>query len=307
MIKLVTFVIPLYNEEKSLQLLYEGITANLEYGYEIIFIDDGSTDGSRDVIRKLNDKDKKVRLIGFRKNFGKAAALQAGFHMSSGDVVITMDADLQDEPAEIKKFIEKIDEGYDVVSGWKFHRNDPLEKRLPSKLFNKIVSFLSGVNIHDFNCGYKAYRNEVVKSINVYGELHRYIPVLANRKGFKITEISVQHNSRKFGKSKYGTERYLRGFFDFLTVTYLSKYYHKPMHFFGRLGLLSGLTGFVICVYLAVLWIMDFSIGTRPLLLLGVLLIIVGIQFFSMGIIGDILLDITFKDRYDESHVQERF
>jgi len=304
---MISFVIPCYNEEESLELLYNGIITNLDKDYEIIFIDDGSTDRSQEIIRRLHEKDEKVHMIAFRKNFGKSAALQAGFLSCKGDIVITMDADLQDEPAEIKNFINKIHEGFDVVSGWKFHRNDPLEKRLPSKLFNKTVSLLSGVKLHDFNCGFKAYRAEVVKSISVYGELHRYIPVLAHRKGFKIAEIKIQHNKRKFGKSKYGIERYLRGFFDSITVAYLSKYYNKPMHFFGSFGLMSSLIGFGICVYLTVLWFLGNTIGNRPLLLLGVLLIIVGIQFFSMGLICDILVDSGFNTRYEESHVKERF
>jgi len=306
-VRLVSFVIPCYNEEESLALLYNGIAEHTEYPFEIIFIDDGSTDRSREVVRRLHEKDERVRLIAFRKNFGKAAALQAGFQSCRGDIVITMDADLQDEPAEIGHFIQKIGEGFDVVSGWKFTRNDPLEKRLPSKLFNKVVSKTSGVKLHDFNCGFKAYRGEVVKSINVYGELHRYIPVLAHRKGFRITEISVQHNPRRFGKSKYGIERYLRGFFDSLTVAYLGKYYNKPMHFFGRMGIWAGIVGVAICIYMSKLWILGNAIGNRPLLLLGVLLILVGVQFFSMGIIGDILLDSSFKARYEESHVEERF
>ena len=302
----VSFVIPCYNEEESLTQLYEGITQNVGSDYEIIFVDDGSTDGSRQIIKQMNDKDKRVRLIAFRRNFGKAAALQAGFRTCSGEIVITMDADLQDEPSEINSFIEKLNEGYDVVSGWKRNRNDPLEKRLPSKLFNKTVSWLSGVKLHDFNCGFKAYRREVVKSLNIYGELHRYIPVLAHRKGFRIAEICVAHNARKYGKSKYGIERYLRGFFDSLTVAYLSKYYDKPMHFFGRLGLLSVFVGFVICTYMAVLWFMGNVIGDRPLLLLGILLILVGMQFFFMGLVGDIIVDRGFKAAYDESHVEER-
>ena len=305
--ELVSIVIPCYNEEESLQLLYDGIVANLEHDYEILFIDDGSTDNSRAVIRQLHEKDERVHLIAFRKNFGKAATLQAGFHNCRGDIVITMDADLQDEPSEIGSFIQKIQEGYDVVSGWKVQRKDPLEKRAPSKFFNKVVAALSGVKLHDFNCGFKAYRKEVVKSISLYGELHRFIPILADRKGFRIAEIGIQHNPRRFGKSKYGLERYFRGFFDSLTVAYLSKYYDRPMHFFGRVGLLTGFIGAVICVYLTVLWIMGNSIGDRPLLLLGALLIIVGIQFFFMGLIGDILVDHNFKIRYDESHVEERF
>jgi len=302
----VSFIIPVYNEEESLPLLHDGIVKNVGTEYEIIFIDDGSTDKSCEVVRGLHEKDNNVRLLAFRKNFGKAAALQAGFTACSGDIVITMDADLQDEPTEIPKFIEKISEGYDVVSGWKQKRNDPLEKRLPSKLFNAVVSKLSGVKLNDFNCGFKAYRKEVIKSINVYGELHRYIPVLAYRKGFNITEISVLHNARQFGKSKYGIKRYLRGFFDSLSIAYLSKYYDKPMHFFGKIGLLSGFFGFTICSYLVVRWFMGHSIGDRPLLMLGVLLIMVGLQFFFTGLLADILVDRGFKNNYDEVHIKER-
>lgn len=309
MSELISFIIPCYNEEESIELLYNGIVANIGggYGYEIIFIENGSTDRSREIILGLHEKDENVHMIAFRKNFGKSAALQAGFKNCNGGIVITMDGDLQDEPAEIGKFINKIHEGFDVVSGWKFHRNDPLEKRLPSKFFNKVVSLLSGIKLHDFNCGFKAYRRDVVKSISIYGELHRYIPVLAHRKGFSIAEIVVQHNPRKFGKSKYGIERYLSGFFDSLTVIYLSKYYDRPMHFFGRLGLFSGFAGTIICIYLTILRILGNSISNRPLLLLGVLLIILGVQFFSMGLIGDILVSNSYKERYDESHVKERF
>jgi len=304
--KLISFIIPCYDESESLELLYQGIVANVGYEYEIIIIDNGSTDGSREIIRKLHEQDEKVKLIAFRRNFGKAAAQAAGFRMATGNIVITMDGDLQDDPVEIPNFIAKIEEGYDVVSGWKYHRHDPLEKRLPSKLFNKVVAKLSGVKLHDFNCGYKAYRVEVVKSINVYGELHRYIPVLVDRKGFRIAEIKVTHHARQFGKSKYGWERYLRGLFDSISIAYLSKYYDKPMHFFGRLGLISGFIGFVIGAGLTIDWFRGNPIGGRPLLMLAVLLILVGLQFISMGIIGEIIVDRNYKANYDEAHVEER-
>jgi len=306
MSKLISFVIPCYNEEQSLELLHEGIVENCKHDYEIIFIDDGSTDNTRQVIRDLHEKDKCVRLIAFRRNFGKSVALQSGFHNAKGDIIITMDADLQDDPSEINAFIEKIEEGFDVVSGWRRKRRDPLRKRLPSKFFNRITRILSGIKLHDFNCGFKAYRKQVVKSISVYGELHRYIPVLAHRKGFKITEIVVKHQKRKFGKSKYGRKRYLRGFFDSLTVSYLSKYYDKPMHFFGMAGLLFGFVGVGICTYLTVIRIMGEPIGTRPLLILGVVSIIIGMQLFSIGILGDILTHNHFKSQYEENHVDER-
>lgn len=196
---------------------------------------------------------------------------------------------------------------YDLVSGWKKERHDPLEKRLPSKLFNKVTSHLSGVKLHDFNCGFKAYRKEVVDAIDVYGELHRYIPVLAHRKGFKIAELVVHHNKREFGKSKYGFERYLRGLFDSFTVAFLGKFYDRPMYFFGKIGLALSAVGTISCAYLAVLKIFFHQgIGSRPLLLLGVLCLIVGIQMFSIGFIGDMLVDATYHDRYTESHIKEK-
>jgi len=306
---MISFVIPVYNEEESIDELYNRIiliTKKENYISEFIFIDDGSSDNSANTIKNLHLINKDVHLIAFRKNFGKAAALQAGFRNCSGDIIITMDADLQDDPQEIPNFVSKIYEGYDLVSGWKYNRLDPMEKRLPSKLFNKVTSLLSGVKLHDFNCGFKAYRKEVVKNIDVYGEMHRYIPVLAYRKGFKITEIKVNHNKREFGKSKYGFERYLRGLFDSVTVSFLSKYYDRPMYFFGRIGLGSFLIGFLICLLLTVEWFLGYTIGSRPLLILGVLLIILGIQFISIGLIGDMLVDATYSKRYDESHIKEK-
>lgn len=308
MSRIISFVIPVYNEEESLKLLYEKIMQNIPSGCdaEIVFVNDGSTDRSVEVIKEMNAKDERVHLISFRKNFGKAMALESGFRNVHGEIVITMDADLQDDPVEIPNFIAKIDEGYDLVSGWKENRKDPLEKRLPSKLFNKVTSKMSGVKLHDFNCGFKAYRKEVVDAIDVYGELHRYIPVLAYRKGFRIAEISVHHNKRQFGKSKYGFERYLRGLFDSLTVAFLGKYYDRPMHLFGKAGLLCGMSGAIICFYLLVLKLMGNSIGGRPLLVLGVLLIVLGVQMFSTGFIGDIIVDATYRKRYDESHIKEK-
>ncbi len=308
-----SIVVPVFNEEESLPVLYEEverairstIEAGMISGYEILFISDGCTDGSEEAVKKLIEKDSSVHLIVFRKNFGKAAALQTGFRHANGDIIITMDADLQDDPKEIPRFIEKIDEGYDLVSGWKYNRLDPLEKRLPSKLFNKVTSVLSGVKLHDFNCGFKAYRKEVVKSIDVYGELHRYIPVLAHRKGFRITELTVTHHKREFGKSKYGFERYLRGLFDSFTTSFLSKYYDRPMYFFGKIGLALLLAGLAICTGLTVYWLKGYTIGDRPLLLLGVLCIILGVQSISTGFIGDMIVDSTYRSRYDESHIKE--
>lgn len=311
--RLLTVIIPVYNEEDSLPPLYgklcksisDAIEMKLVSSYEICFISDGCTDRSDEVIKGIIAQDPRVHLIVFRKNFGKAAALQAGFRHCKGDIVITMDADLQDDPDEIPKFIHKLDEGYDLVSGWKYNRLDPLEKRLPSKLFNHVTSTLSGVKLHDFNCGFKAYRKEVIKNIDIYGELHRYIPVLAYRKGFRIAEMVVTHHKREFGKSKYGFERYLRGLFDSLSTSFLSKYYDRPMYFFGKLGLVLFSLGLIICTVLTVEWFMGLSIGNRPLLLLGALCLILGVQSISTGFIGDLIVDATFRGRYNESHIKE--
>ena len=313
--RILSIVIPTYNEEDSLKELYYVLIKNvclcieeeLITDYEIIFVDDGSSDSSVAIIRAIHQKDSRVHLISFRKNFGKAAALQAAFRNVAGDIVVTMDADLQDDPIEIKNFILKIDEGYDLVSGWKVNRLDPFEKRVPSRLFNKVTARLSGVNLHDFNCGFKAYRREVVDNLDIYGELHRYIPVLAYRRGYEIAEIPVHHNRRKFGKSKYGMERYLRGLFDSFSVSFLSKFYDRPMYFFGRIGLASFGTGFAVCLKLTGDWLRGRSIGKRPLLLLGVLLLLLGVQSISTGLIGDMIVDATYRDRYNQSHVKERF
>lgn len=307
-------VIPSYNEENSLHELYKKILKNVNIcmdadlisEYELIFTDDGSTDASPLVMRDLCNRDSRVHMILLRKNFGKAVALNTAFRNVTGDIVITMDADLQDDPAEIQRFICKLDEGFDFVSGWKVNRLDPLEKRIPSKLFNKVTSKLSGIELHDFNCGFKAYRKEVVDSLDIYGELHRYIPVLVDRNGYKIAEIQVHHQKRKFGKSKYGMERYLRGFFDFISVLFISKYYDKPMYFFGRIGIASFGTGFIFCAALTLKWMWGGVIGTRPLLLLGVMLILLGVQFASIGLIGNMLVDLSYHSRYAENHVKEK-
>ena len=308
----VSVLIPAYNEQDSVIKLYDQIIDSINVmkkqeqvsDYEIWFVNDGSTDKTEQMILDLIDKDEKVHIISFRKNFGKSPALQVGFRHVSGDIVFTLDADLQDDPAEFSRFVEKIDEGYDLVVGWKYNRLDPLEKRLPSKLFNAVTSANSGVKLHDFDCGFKCFKAEVVRSLDVYGELHRYIPVLAQRKGFRITEITVNHRTREHGHSKYGMERYMRGLLDSLTTTFLLKYSDRPMYFFGRVGLLTGFIGFVICLFLTVLWFMGQKIGGRPLLVLGVLLVVVGIQFISTGFVCNIVVDRSFRTSYDESHVK---
>lgn len=309
-----SFVIPAYNEEESLEELHKQIVENVEIcikenlisDYEIIFVDDGSTDSSVEKMKFLADIDKHVRYIIFRKNFGKSVALETAFRNVKGDIIITMDADLQDDPIEIKNFINKIDEGFDLIVGWKVNRLDPIEKKLPSKIFNKVVSKMSKLELHDFDCGYKAFRREVIDRIDVYGELHRYIPVLAYRQGFAITEIPVHHNKRKHGKSKYGIERYMRGLLDFLTVSFITKYHDRPMYFFGRLGLGMFGLGFLICLVLTIEWVLGMPIGTRPLLQLGILLILLGVQIFSLGLISNMIVDVTFRRNYEESYVKEK-
>ncbi|MDR3244407.1 MAG: glycosyltransferase family 2 protein [Elusimicrobiota bacterium] len=306
----ISIVIPFYNEEESLKELYQEIKReclNNRYDYEIIFVNDGSYDKSAIIVKELIKKDSNIHLISLRKNFGKALALQIAFKRSKGQIIITMDADLQDDPSQIHDFVAKIQEGYDLVSGWKYNRLDPLEKRLPSKLFNKTISLLSKVKIHDFNCGFKAYRKEAAQAIDIYGEMHRYIPVLASRFGFAITEIPVRHRKRKFGKSKYGFERYFRGLFDCMSIVFVTKYIERPMYLFGRIALFVLGIGFIICSYLTILWFSGYSIAGRPLLMLGILSLILGAQFFSIGLIADILVKTTFRSNYNENYIKEIF
>lgn len=306
-------IIPVFNEEESIHPLINRLNKSITNlkdkehiaDYEIIFISDGSTDKSEEIIKQARAQNNHIKLITFRANFGKSRALEAGFKLAKGDIIITMDADLQDDPKEISRFIAKIDEGYDLVSGWKYNRLDPLEKRLPSKLFNWVTSKFSGIKIHDFNCGFKAYRKEVAKSISVYGEFHRYIPVLAKRNGFKVTEITVEHHKREYGKSKFGFERYLRGIYDAVSAWFLLKYYERPMYFFGKIGLILSALGGIICLYLTALWFQGYSIGTRPLLLLGVMLVLIGAQFISLGLIANIIVDKSKEKAEDYMYIKE--
>ena len=309
----VSIIIPAYNEEGSLPELYRRIMLSIHEmkkngtisQYELIFVNDGSTDTTEKVMFDLHEKDNNVRVISLRRNFGKATALNTGLRHVKGDIIFTIDADLQDDPKELPRFIEKLEEGYDLVVGWKMNRMDPAEKRLPSKLFNTVTSGFSGVNLHDHDCGFKAFRQEVADSLDLYGELHRYIPVLAHRQGFRITEIPVEHHKREFGHSKYGVERYLRGLFDFMTTAFLIRFSDRPMYFFGKIGLACLVSGVFICAYLSVLWFMGNTIGGRPLLMLGVLLILLGIQFISTGFIGNLLVDITHRNHYREDHIKK--
>ena len=295
----ISLVVPLLNEEDSLRELYERIGAALAplgRTWEIIFINDGSTDSSMDVLRALHDENENVRVLVFGRNLGKSAALSVGFKEAEGDVVFTMDADLQDDPAELPAMLEVIDSGYDLVSGWKRERHDPLSKRLPSKIYNAVTARLSGVHIHDMNCGLKAYRKDVVKTIKVYGELHRYTPVLAQWAGFSVTEVPVKHHARQHGRSKFGAERFLRGFFDLVTVLFLRRYITRPLHLFGMLGALLFTGGFLSGLYLTVLKLMGEPIGRRPLLTLAILLMVVGVQFVSFGLLGEMVANLRGED-----------
>lgn len=293
--KRLSIIVPLFNEEESLNPLTNEIKKalkNLDLSFEIIFVDDGSTDKSLNIIKEICKNDKRFKFISFQKNYGKSAALQVGFKASTGDVVVTMDADLQDDPSEIINLLRKLEEGFDIVSGWKKKRYDPLIKRVSSRFFNFVTRLFSGIKIHDFNCGLKAYRKEVTNNLKIYGELHRYIPVLAKWQGYKITEVIVQHHPRKYGTTKFGVSRFFKGFIDLLTVMFTTRYIRRPMHFFGFLGMISFLIGIVVNGYLAYLWmIQDQYLSNRPMLFLGILLIIVGVQFFSVGLLGEMLVN----------------
>jgi len=288
----ISIVIPLHNEERSIALLYDELQAALEplgQEWEAVFVDDGSVDGSFAALTRLHDANENVRVVRLRRNFGKAAALAAGFGQARGEIVVTIDADLQDDPAEIPRLLVKLDEGFDLVSGWKTRRRDPLRRRVLSRIFNWVTGRMSGLRLHDMNCGLKAYRAEVVRGMPLYGELHRFIPVLAQYRGFRVAELPVNHRPREHGRSRYGVERYIRGFLDLLTVSFIGRYQHRPLHLFGGLGLVLGLIGFAILIYLTVVKALGHAIGERPLLTLGVLLVVVGLQFFSLGLISEML------------------
>ncbi|MBL0174295.1 MAG: glycosyltransferase family 2 protein [Ignavibacteria bacterium] len=288
----VSLVIPLYNECESLPELAARITdvlAGVTEHWEAWFIDDGSDDGSAEAIETLHRADARVKLIRFRRNYGKSAALAVGFEHAQGAYVITMDADLQDAPEEIPHLIAKIDEGYDMVSGWKKKRYDPISKTIPSKFFNFVTGKMSGIDLHDFNCGLKAYRRVVIKSVHVYGEMHRYIPVLAKQSGFTVAELAVEHHPRKYGTTKFGLSRFFKGFLDLLTVMFTSRYTQRPLHVFGTIGTVMLLLGMGINVALTVEWIMGRPVSNRPLLFLGILLMLVGIQLISTGLLAEMI------------------
>ncbi len=296
----ISVLVPLFNEEESLTKLSNQISDvfdKISSDYEILFVDDGSTDNSLKVIKDLSRTNNKIRYISFRKNYGKSAALNVGFKSASGDVVVTMDADLQDDPGEIPNLLGELQKGFDLVSGWKKKRHDPFIKKYSSRFFNYVTKVMSGIKIHDFNCGLKAYRKPVIKSISIHGELHRYIPVLADWKGFKVSEVVVKHHPRKYGKTKFGISRFFKGFIDLVTVIFTTRYIQRPLHFFGMLGVMSFIIGFVIDAYLSILWLIDkIHLSNRPILYLGTVLIIVGVQLFSLGLIGEMLVHNNKKE-----------
>ncbi len=295
---MISVVVPLYNEAESLAALHDELAGAFEAAgigpTEFVFVDDGSRDGSWAAIRELSAADPRVRGIRFRRNFGKAAALTAGFRAASGAIVFTLDGDLQDDPAEIPKFLARLDqgEGSDVVSGWKRTRHDPWHKVGPSRVFNRMVSALTGCQLHDHNCGFKCYRREVLREVTLYGELHRFVPVLAHARGFRVAEIEVNHRPRKFGRSKYGVARFVKGLLDLLTVQFLSRFGQRPLHVLGGLGLAMLALGGSGLVYLAILWLVDERnrpIGVRPLLFYSGTLLSVGTQLLCLGIIAELV------------------
>lgn len=299
---LMSVVIPLLNEEESipeLALQLEKELQDITRGrYEVIFVDDGSTDGSFDFIQQLNRRNRRFKCIRFRRNYGKSAALSVGFSRAKGRLVATMDADLQDDPAELKNLLAKLKEGYDLVTGWKQKRKDPISKTLPSKFFNYVTSKTSGIKLHDFNCGLKLYRKEVTDTLQVYGEMHRYLPALAHWEGFKVAELPVVHHARRYGYSKFGLSRFLKGFLDLLTVVFVTRFMKRPLHFFGLFGTLFSMIGFGTNAYLAIEWLLGNTYLTnRPLSQFGFAMIIVGVQLFSMGLIGEMLV----KNNFDKT------
>lgn len=307
--RLITFVLPVFDEEGNLRELHEKIVAAMDARperYEMVFVDDGSRDRSVEVLEQLRQSDRRVRIVQLRRNFGKAAAYSAGFHNARGDVIITMDTDLQDDPAEIPLFLDQIYGGFDMVVGWKHEGKGPMGKSLPSRFFNRVVKWITGIALNDFNCPFKAYRAAVLREIQVYGELHRYIPVLANARGFTMTEVKIKNLPRKSGSSKYGLERYARGMLDLLTISFITRFARRPMHLIGFAGVLACLVGggivgtFVLGHVLFLAGIVtnpSWNIHDRPALTLGVLMAVVGVQMFSIGLLGELMVTKSGGDR----------
>lgn len=306
-IKKVSIVIPAFNEDESLLPLSFELRRVFnelrQFEFEVIIVDDGSTDNTLKILNEIRREDNRFKFISFQKNYGKSAALSVGFKYATGDVIITMDADLQDDPNEIPNLIKKIEEGYDLVSGWKKIRFDPFIKKYSSRLFNFVTSLLTGIKIHDFNCGLKIYKKEVTQSIKVYGEMHRYLPVLAHWNGFKVGEIVVRHHPRRYGKTKFGASRFLKGFLDLITILFTTRYLRRPLHFFGAIGFVLFMIGFIINAYLTIEWaFFGQYLTNRPMLWLGILLILLGMQTIAIGLIGEMIAH--HAQRVEDYHIK---
>lgn len=298
---MISVVVPVHDEEGSLAALHRELdqvfSAPASEPVEFVFVDDGSRDGSWGVLGSIIARDPRARAIRFRRNFGKAAALTAGFEAARGELIFTLDGDLQDDPAEIPRFLEHLERGYDVVSGWKKTRHDPWHKVLPSRVFNGMVSRLTGCKLHDHNCGFKLYRKEVLREVGIYGELHRFVPVLAHARGFRVGELEVRHRPRRHGSSKYGVSRFLKGFLDLLTVRFLTRFSQRPLHVLGGLGVASLTFGALGMLYMAVLWLNPANrpIGDRPYLLYSITLLLVGVQLFSLGVLAELVTSYNIR------------
>lgn len=301
-------VIPVFNEESNIVPLYRGLKPvmdKLGKGYEILFIDDGSTDRTYKAIKWLHEKDNVVRTIKLRKNFGQTAAISAGFDIAKGEIIITMDGDLQNDPRDIPRLLSKLEQGYDVASGWRYNRKDPgLSKKIPSKISNRLASRMTGLKLHDYGCTLKAYRKRALSDLKLYGEMHRYIPAVLHWQGFKVAEVKVRHHPRTRGQTKYGAKRLIRGLFDLFNFKFWSGYSTRPLHFFGGLGIVSFLAGFFISLYLVLMkYLYDISLEDRPLLLLGALFIILGIQLIMFGFLGEMIVRVYYDKTGKKTYI----
>jgi len=304
----ISVIVPVFDEVESLETLAQELREVAEKHHlnlEVLFVDDGSRDGSWEVIKHLTRTDGRLQGIRFRRNFGKAAALAAGFEAASGSIVLQMDADLQDDPAEVPSFLAKLREGFDVVNGWKRHRQDPWQKVWSSRVFNRMVSYLTGVNLHDHNCGIKCFRKEVVKEIQLYGELHRFIPVIAHSRGYRVAELEVRHRRRLYGRSKYGIQRYVRGFLDLMTVTFLTGFGQRPLHLLGGVGLVAFFLGGLGLGYLAICWLLARleiegygPIGHRPLLTYSLAGVVLGFQMVAIGFLAELMISLNSRNEH---------
>jgi glycosyltransferase involved in cell wall biosynthesis len=306
-----SIVIPVYNEEANIYPLYKELKPVMEKigkPYEILFVDDGSRDRTYRFLRNLHEKDRTVRIVKLRKNYGQTAAMSAGFDNARGEVIITMDGDLQNSPKDIPRLIARINSGYDVVSGWRFNRKDPgLSKKIPSKMSNKLARYITGLPLHDFGCTLKAYRKEALEDVELYGEMHRYIPALVAWQGYSVTELKVEHRARTRGQTKYGASRLLRGFLDLMNIRFWSKYSTRPLHFFGWMGAISFIIGFLIGLYKLVLrFTINDPLEAGPMLIFAVMMVILGVQFIMFGFLGEIMIRTYYQGKKKIYNVKER-